>query len=346
MVLMATVSPENDAVEGGGAGGATQAIRALISQYLPHLGLPHLGGAKGDSSETETVAGNGEAEAVKAAPSSTRDIERGPRQKLRRSSVYSGDVIFPRNLFSFVLSTTVASVMTAIPGMAFIVMGDYAIDALSSLADTAQPGPVSDVHSIQCMMCISLVEFALAALVRFEWNYMRLKVVQWPSHAVLFLLGSKIIFNWHPGEWWASVLTTVTYALSFQVTFPFLKKRINFFTFLLVNCGYAIFIHQSVMALVYVHVIVTRELAQRDEQLATIFASGVFFPLVSFLVRRGVIAQIYKMEVRRCLGAGSEVKETEAEFLTRVCLLRSCRWNPFAPEKFSIRGSQRDTIGS
>jgi hypothetical protein len=71
----------------------------------------------------------------------------------------------------------------------------------------------------------------------------------------------------------------------------------NFFAFFAVNVGYAGFIHQSVTFLVYVYVIVTRELAMAGKEVIALLVSGFLFPFVSFLVRRFVISEIYKVEV-------------------------------------------------
>jgi len=139
--------------------------------------------------------------------------------------------MFPRSLISFVFSTTFSAVVAAIPGMLLIKCADMAVEKLTSMAEKGLPGPLTDMHSVQCMMCIGeggqrlegsitpsshinndlpfvaslltppcsliagLIEFTLAALVRFERRYMRAKAVQWPSHVALYLLGPKLLFD-------------------------------------------------------------------------------------------------------------------------------------------------------
>ena len=117
-------------------------------------------------------------------------------------------------------------------------------------------------------------------------------------------------------------MTTVTYALSMQCTYPFLPKRIPFLKLLMLNVGFAIFIHQGVMVLVYSHIIVTRELAQGNNQMFTVIASGAVFPLVSFLVRRGVVTQLYRME-RGPLVSGEVSYDDFARHYERVLKLFS-----------------------
>lgn len=125
-----------------------RAARRFSVEYLPHLGIA----ADKPSTSINKVAPDPGDETAKV-----KDFE---------------EMAWPRSLFSFTLSTTINSITMAIPGLGLIVCGDMILKALINIGQDWH-GPLSDVHSVACMMCIGLVEFALAGMLRFEMSYMR-----------------------------------------------------------------------------------------------------------------------------------------------------------------------------
>jgi len=201
----------------------------------------------------------------------------------------------PVSFWWHTITTNVQGVMSALPSCIFLILMKRLNEWINELG---KGGFFGDMHVVRCTGCLLMID-ALTLVLRWDRSLTKRNLMIAIPCRMAFMVGFSAICGWKIGAATPAV-TTLAFAFGEWFCWPYEKyidgrKKTNSFpkaalrSFIL-----ALASHGAITFLINALVLPTKLLAESGNSTITMFATGVAFPILIFLVRKGCVSFLQK----------------------------------------------------